>query len=680
MRAPRDASLSWSLAVSAVALLIYVLTLHPDVAGGDSGELTGAIVTGGVIHPPGYPLYALLGRLFLLVPHGTLAWRVNLLSAVGDAAAAGVVCAAVTRLGGPAPETADRLGGVVAGALLAAAPGIWRYAICAEVFALDNLAVALLLLLAVLHAEARDARWLPAGALVCGLSLSNHQTSLFTIVPLAAWALFTRSSWRTLRAPRQAGAVVLALLLGLAPYLSLPLAAAHHAAITWGAADTWTGFWDHVLRREYGTFQLAPAGIAAAPDRWLTFEAWAASAREDLGLGGAALAAVGVVAGLRGARRGLVVASLVSVGLAVGVLVLLGNLPVTDALHRGIVARFWQQPLVHLCVWAGAGFAWLSGRLASRLVWSGALGARGARLANGLTWAVAAGIAVMAPALRFRSMDRHGNTLVRRYGDELLRAAPPGALLVTKGDLITSSIRYLQAAEHVRPDVRVIDQELLGLPWYVALVRAQHPEIVLPGPRFMPGASDAFTMRQLVDENFDRAPVLVCGGIKPPDTSTDGVYGRWPFGLCEWVHRGTEPVSLDAWVRDSDAALPRIDFTGQARPEGSWEAIVWSDTWEVRDARAAHLMLVAGADPARRPYVAMAADMLQRLVDEQPDEPPHVFRNLAMALGRAGLDTDARRAQAAEAWRRYLANAPAGDPMLPAIRKELERLTAGGAR
>jgi hypothetical protein len=66
-----------------------VLTLTRTSRGGDSGELAAAVATGGVIHPPGYPLYALLGNLFVLLPHGTLAWRMNLMSAACDAGAAG---------------------------------------------------------------------------------------------------------------------------------------------------------------------------------------------------------------------------------------------------------------------------------------------------------------------------------------------------------------------------------------------------------------------------------------------------------------------------------------------------------------------------------------------------------------------------------------------------------------
>jgi hypothetical protein len=639
--------------VFALALVLYALTMYPDLAGGDSAELTAAIATGGVIHPPGYPLYELLGGLFIHLPHGSIAWRVSFLSAVCDAAGAGALCAAVSRW------AKSRGAGIVAGALLAASPGIWRYAICAEVFALDNLCVAGLLLLAVLYAERRDVRLLVGGALVAGLGMSDHNTIVFTIAPLAVWGLWMARS--ELRSARTVASILMAFVAGLLPYLYLPIAASHHAPITWGAADTWQGFWAHVLRREYGTFQLAPAGIAGASDHGQTVAAWASDLLEQLGWWGVPIAAFGVVEGVRRDASRLILASIAAVALSVGVMALLGNLPVSDGLHRGIVARFWQQPTVHVCAWCGFGYAWLAGRLQAR--W------------RPVSVAFAGALAVVPAAARYSTMDRHASTLVRSYGAEILRTAPPAALLVTKGDLITSTIRYLQAIEGQRPDVRLVDQELMGLAWYPPLIREAHPEVVIPGARYMPGSNDSFTMRQLLDANIDHAPILICGGIKPPDATANGAYGLWPFGLCEQAHKGTEPVSLEGWIADSEAALPHIDFTGQPRPPGSWEAIVWGDYWEVRDSRAAHLVTIAGADPSRRQYLAVAAGMLQHLVDENRDEPAHVYKNLAIALGRAGLDTPEQKAQAAEAWRHYLADAPADDPMLPAIRKELERLT-----
>src|SRR5579872_2275646 len=80
-----------------LAFLVYGLTLQPSVGGGDSGELVAAACARGVAHPPGYPLHALLGGLFALLPVGSPAWRVNLLSAACDAAAAALLAAATAR-------------------------------------------------------------------------------------------------------------------------------------------------------------------------------------------------------------------------------------------------------------------------------------------------------------------------------------------------------------------------------------------------------------------------------------------------------------------------------------------------------------------------------------------------------------------------------------------------------
>jgi hypothetical protein len=61
--------------------------MYPDLAGGDTGELTGASILGGVPHPPGYPLYAILARFFVgIAPFGgNPARKLNLLSCIHGA-------------------------------------------------------------------------------------------------------------------------------------------------------------------------------------------------------------------------------------------------------------------------------------------------------------------------------------------------------------------------------------------------------------------------------------------------------------------------------------------------------------------------------------------------------------------------------------------------------------------
>jgi len=50
--------------VALATFWIYVKTLAPTVSFFDSGELISAVHSLGVAHPPGYPLYVLLGWLF----------------------------------------------------------------------------------------------------------------------------------------------------------------------------------------------------------------------------------------------------------------------------------------------------------------------------------------------------------------------------------------------------------------------------------------------------------------------------------------------------------------------------------------------------------------------------------------------------------------------------------------
>eukprot|EP00759_Apiculatamorpha_spiralis_P016250 PhF_6_TR22545/c1_g1_i1/m.32050 len=72
--------------VLSVALGIYIRTLHPTVAGGDSGELMCVAHELGVPHPPGYPTFAMytkLGEVVLrtIVPSMDVGYAQNAASA-----------------------------------------------------------------------------------------------------------------------------------------------------------------------------------------------------------------------------------------------------------------------------------------------------------------------------------------------------------------------------------------------------------------------------------------------------------------------------------------------------------------------------------------------------------------------------------------------------------------------
>src|SRR5688572_14114962 len=79
-----------ALLTAFLTLAVYGLTMARTITwrngGADGGELAAAAWVGGVAHPPGYPLYLTLVRVFQLVPVGDVAFRATLFS---------VLCAAV---------------------------------------------------------------------------------------------------------------------------------------------------------------------------------------------------------------------------------------------------------------------------------------------------------------------------------------------------------------------------------------------------------------------------------------------------------------------------------------------------------------------------------------------------------------------------------------------------------
>lgn len=69
-----------------VSTIVFLMTVAPTLSFWDAGEFITSAVTLGVPHPPGAPLFQLLGRFFSLLPIGTdIGYRINVLSVLASA-------------------------------------------------------------------------------------------------------------------------------------------------------------------------------------------------------------------------------------------------------------------------------------------------------------------------------------------------------------------------------------------------------------------------------------------------------------------------------------------------------------------------------------------------------------------------------------------------------------------
>jgi hypothetical protein len=148
-------------------LVLYCLTLCRTVFWYDSAELVTAAITLGITHPPGYPLYTLLGHLFTWFPLDP-ATAVNLMSATFAAVAVGLVFLVGREL------ALDRGPALVGAATLGASSLFWTNAVVAEVYCPAVAVAALVLYLLLRAVDERRLSLVLLAALLAGLGLGLH--------------------------------------------------------------------------------------------------------------------------------------------------------------------------------------------------------------------------------------------------------------------------------------------------------------------------------------------------------------------------------------------------------------------------------------------------------------------------------------------------------------------------
>ncbi len=159
--------LALAVGVGVLFLVLYATTASPTVYWYDSAEYAAAAATLGIPHPPGYPLYTLVGRLFAFLP-GEPARAINLMSATFGAATVGLIYPLVRRLG------ARPMAALWAAALLGSGRLFWGQCVVAEVYTLA-LAVLVLVVLALLTgARSASWRWVLGGSILAGAGLGAH--------------------------------------------------------------------------------------------------------------------------------------------------------------------------------------------------------------------------------------------------------------------------------------------------------------------------------------------------------------------------------------------------------------------------------------------------------------------------------------------------------------------------
>ena len=213
----------------AVALLTYSLTVEPTLSFWDCGEYIATSANLEVGHPPGAPLFQMLGAFFAMFAASAdkIALMVNFLSVFSSAFTVLFMFWSLTlllrKIVGQTKELTTSQNLMILGSSLIAAfsftfsDSFWYNAVEAEVYAMASLLIALLFWLGLRWEQEmetpRGNKWLLLISLVIGLSFGVHFMALLTFPAIGFLYFFKKYKTVTVKSFLLANVVIVAILL-----------------------------------------------------------------------------------------------------------------------------------------------------------------------------------------------------------------------------------------------------------------------------------------------------------------------------------------------------------------------------------------------------------------------------------------------------------------------------------
>ncbi len=519
---------------------LYAITLAPSTSFWDTSEYIATAHVLGIPHPPGNPLFVLLGRVWdilLGVFNLPVAVRINLFSASMGALAHGCWFLLADRvLAFYSQDRVFRLIGATAAVLVSAtAFTVWNQSnVNEKVYTVSLFTIALLSFLAFRWrdrlGEGKDDNLILLMVFILALSVANHLMAFLAAPALVLFILIVQpralTNWKL-----YAGGVA-AVVLGLSVHLFLPiragldpvineadptcgnLSSAITSVLTFGKAGC-VALSDALARRQYDKPSMfldpvaASQGMLVPRSPGLLFAQvanymqyfdwqWARSVMGNMSWGAApralitlvftALGCYGALTNWRRDRRSFAYIATLFITLSFGLVFYLNfkygyTTPWRDAQNSNTEVRerdyFFIVSFSIWGLWVGIGLAALWARLSDMFMkteFTLASPSRALRPAWGAAPIMA--LALIPLLANWSWASRRGDYAARDWAYNLLMSVEPYAVIFTNGDNDTFPLWYLQEAEGIRKDVTVIVMSYLNTDWYARQLR----DITTPCP------------------------------------------------------------------------------------------------------------------------------------------------------------------------------------------------------
>jgi hypothetical protein len=444
-----------------------MITLAPTVTFIDSGELATVATKLGVAHPTGYPFFTVLGRVFTLIPVGDEIYRLNMMSAFVSSAALLMFFNLMTFLlgnkfaGGDSGTEYKILSddivyniSIASVLVLAFSRTFWDTANAIEVYSLHTffLITNIYLILKACTYDAKDKdsyilkeRYWLLYAFVLGLSFTNHLSTIFLSVG-SIYLYFAVNGFNKISF-RRILILIIPFFIGYSFYIYLFIRA-DNSVLSWGYPHNFDNFWRHFTGKQFSIWMFSSFENAGKQFSYFTKNYPVEFFYIPL------LIAVPGMIELFKKNNKLFYFTALLFGFCVLYAI---NYDIYD------IDSYFLLAFIVTAIWFGFGLMFILKKLKDNM--------------KMISFAMIL-ICLIPLSQNFSKVDESKNYFVEEYTLNVFESASEGAVIFsTQWDFWISSSFYQQFVKNIRPDIVVIDKELLRKTWYMNHIEVVYPEI-----------------------------------------------------------------------------------------------------------------------------------------------------------------------------------------------------------
>ena len=478
-----------------IVFIVYTTTLAPSVVEIDSGELATVQVMLGIAHPTGYPLFTLLGYLFSIIPFGfSKIYQLNLLAAIWCSLAVTVfvyTCKYMldnlivfetkskTKLQKESKKEKKKRGeenndqlissqktiiaepvkyiaSISAGLLLGFDRTFWNQGNAVEVYSLQTLLFCLIILSLFkaytipIKERGLTKRWLIFAAILA-LGFSNHMTTLF-VLPATAYFYFDKFKLKSTSIKRLLIMIFLIFLPIFAGiYLYLPIRASQNPVLNWGNPVDFERFYRHVSGWQFQVWFFKSPEVMKKQLGYFFSNLFT---EFNIGI---LFCLYGIFISYLKARKFFIF----NIILLLFSLLYASNYDIVD------IDSYFLLSYVALSFFALFGIVQIFSKFNLK------------KYNIPIATATIAICILMEMIFNYKDNDLKDVYTFEDFAKSTLNSTKPNSIVLTYlWDYFVSPSYYFQLVEKYRPDIAVVDKELLRRSWYYGQINRQHPGLL----------------------------------------------------------------------------------------------------------------------------------------------------------------------------------------------------------